>query len=82
MKHKVRLHKTGVGGDALRTNTIDGEAERLPIRGRQFIMTGKGLEFGTRYVQTSPVARIIERTTEHWRFQTESGSVYTVELFQ
>lgn len=78
---KVRMTRIA-GGSALRTSVIEGETtRRLPNIGQQFRMTGVGLEFGTRMVNTSPVVSFTENTETGAReITTESGSVYLLEF--
>lgn len=75
---KLRLTRVK-GGTALRTDSVEGEGE-LPERGKRFELTGPGLEFGTRWVTTSPVESVEMRADGSFDVTTHSGSVYHVEV--
>jgi hypothetical protein len=76
--YKVKLTRVASNHARLRTDTVEGECSLLPTVGECFIMTAPGLEFGTRFVNTSPVKEIIkDGSTE--RFKTEN-SEYQLEL--
>jgi hypothetical protein len=79
------------GVNPMRTLTCDLFALREPTEGKQFFGWGESLTkdadgkpLGTRQVNTSPVACIIETGSidgvqRYWDFETESGSRYRVE---
>lgn len=77
----MRLRLTRLsGGKALRTDSVEGEGE-LPEVGKPFQLTGPGLEFGTRWVTTSPVVVWVHvEGSNEYDIQTRSGSVYLVEV--
>ena len=50
-----RLYKISSTHRNLRTETVDGEAPELPSVGGVFTLLGKGLEFGVRFVETTPI---------------------------
>ena len=65
------------GGSGLRTDIVEGDGDP-PRIGRSFQLVGKGLEFGSRLVTTSPV-RGIGVEDDHLILETESGSLYQLE---
>ncbi len=75
---RVRLTRVS-GGTALRTDTVEGIAESPPTPGQPFTVIAPGLEFGTRVVSTSPV---LDVECAAYCFQTESGSVYRVDILE
>lgn len=76
---KVKLKKIYTKHDDLRTNEIEGVTKELPTEGKQFIILGEGLKFGTRCVNTSPVKKI-EKSEKTYTILTESGSTYQVDF--
>ncbi len=73
---KVRLTRL-VGGAALRTDSIEGEANEMPATGQQFYMSAPPLAEGNcRWVNTSTVVELHDAG----EFTTKSGSRYRVEL--
>lgn len=76
--YKVKLTRITSNHTKLRTDTVDGETSHLPTIGECFIMTGKGIVFGTRLVTTSPVKEIIKDGLIE-KFKTEN-SEYQLEI--
>jgi hypothetical protein len=70
---RVRLTRV-IGGSALRTDTVDGEATYPPREGHIFELIGVGLEFGSRLVTTSLVTKVHGDGS----FETRTGSRYHV----
>lgn len=84
--YKVKFTRIASNHTRLRTDTVEGECDMLPAIGHCFFMTGPGLEFGVRLVNTSPVKEIIKDeivlTTPEQRivvFKTEN-SEYQLEV--
>ncbi len=74
---KVIMRKL-LGGERIRTDSVEGVCEHLPEIGVPFIMIGKSLDFvgGLRLISTSPVVEIsyeldgtITTTTENSTYQ-------------
>ena len=76
---KVKFKKIRNNHNRIRTDVIEGITHELPEVESQFAMLAEGLEFGTRYVQTSPVKNI-ESMDNKYQLFTESGSLYEVEV--
>lgn len=74
---KVKLTKLSDNQNALRTNEVIGITDELPVVGKSFVMTGEGLEFGTRMIWTSEVMKL----NEDGSFNTQN-SVYKVEVLE
>ena len=55
---KVKLTKIKSNHKNLRTDTVEGFSNSLPTVGEPFNMWGEGLEFGTRWITTTPVITI------------------------
>lgn len=55
---RVRLERLESTHRNLRTDHVEGDAERMPQVGVCFRMLAPGLEFGTRFIETSPVVRV------------------------
>lgn len=78
---KVRLTRV-TGGSGLRTDTVEGHADRPPRVGHRFVMYAQSLDVHDddlaylRTVDTSPVANI----GSNGLFTTETGSVYRLEI--
>jgi hypothetical protein len=80
------------GGQALRTDSIDGQCDNFPTEGEQFEIMSSALDEqirnagGFRLVRTSQVDEIglIEIVGEclDWSFKTRTGSVYRVRIWQ
>lgn len=77
MAHKVRLYKITSTHQNVRTDIIDGVAPSLPEPGQSFCLWGKGLEFGTRMVATTPVLDTATIDGEIILFKTKN-STYTL----
>lgn len=69
---KCKLIKTSSNQNKLRTNEIEGIAT-IPIVGKSFILIAKGLEFGTRHVQTS-IVQSVESSEKEINFTTLNSS--------
>jgi hypothetical protein len=80
MAYKVRLFKINSNHKNLRTDVIDGRSESLPAIGWPFRLVGKGLEFGNRFVETTPIIEItsIDKT---FLFTTRN-SVYALLILE
>lgn len=76
--YKVKLTRITSNHTKLRTDTVEGDCTLLPTIGQCFFMTGKGLEFGTRFVNTSPVKEIVKDGLIE-KFKTEN-SEYQLEI--
>ena len=63
-----------VGGEALRTSSVEGAFTTLPTKGDSFAIVGEGLVFGTRMVTTSPVEKIISHVNNNVLFKTENST--------
>lgn len=74
MVKRVRLTKLSSNPNAMRTSFVEGFTTKLPVAGERFSITSEGLEFGVRYVCTSPVKAV----REDGSFDTEN-STYRVE---
>lgn len=76
----VTLRKVTSSHNNLRTDEVVGQASGLPVVGARFNMTADGLEFGIRYVSTSPVVEVFDETgVGPIRFFTEN-SEYALEV--
>jgi hypothetical protein len=53
--YNIKLFKIASIHDRVRTDTMLGVAKKLPELGEDFLMFGKGLEFGTRMLRTTPI---------------------------
>lgn len=78
-EYKVRFQKISNNHNRLRSDDIEGVTNELPTEGKSFVFFGKGLEFGTRVVNTSPVKIVLQKDDEYI-LHTESGSIYQVNL--
>jgi hypothetical protein len=84
---KVKLVKVSANENKLRTNEIVGECKDLPQVGKPFSMTAEGIDFGTRWVQTSVVKNVSQEIELHedgprvhyFLFDTEN-SQYRLEI--
>lgn len=78
MEHKylVTLFKIDSTHQNVRTSTVEGQAFSLPELGKRFFMTGKGLEFGTRLIETTDV-KALARVGDSILFETRN-STYTL----
>ncbi len=55
--------------------------QHCPQLGERFECYGEGVEFGTRFISTSPVVEIKTTISEGaLRFKTNSGSIYKLEI--
>lgn len=55
MPYIVTLVKVSSTHNNLRTTEVEGVAPELPQQGKEFQLTGAGLEYGARLVNTTPV---------------------------
>ncbi len=78
--YKVKLTKVRSNHNNLRTDEILGVTEKLPTKGEDFNLLGKGLEFGTRSVRTTPVEKI-EQIDNEYLFHTRN-STYKLEVLE
>lgn len=76
--YEVRLEKIRSNHDNLRTDFVEGFTSTLPTIGNVFTMASKGLEFGMRLIQTSPILSV-ERIKDEFVFQTVN-SLYKLEI--
>lgn len=81
---KVKLIKLESSHENLRTKEVEGESLGLPLVGTSFVVVGKGIEFGTRLVSTSPVQSVylIDANDQRdlFHFQTKN-SEYALEVY-
>lgn len=75
----VNFKKIKNNHNRLRTDEVQGLAQKLPQVGECFVIVGKGLEFGNRCVNTSPLKEV-KKTEKGYELHTESGSIYEVEM--
>ena len=77
---KVKLTKL-IGGEYIRTSTVDGEAECLPVVGRPFFMFAESVAFegGVRIVNTSDVQNITIDDTGSYILET-LNSTYKLSI--
>lgn len=73
---KVKLHKIASTHNNLRTDVIEGTTSQLPTLDRHFLMSGSGLEFGTRMLHTTAVTALA-RVGNTILFSTKN-STYTL----
>lgn len=80
MKHRVRLTRIS-GGEALRSDTVEGVTSSLPQCGRMFVMQASPLNPAAfvRQVNTSQVTKI-EYTDAARLLHTQTGSIYELEV--
>lgn len=78
---KVKLEKLSNNANRLRTKTVIGECETLPELNKSFEMTSESLTPGMdfRFIQTSPVVKIVNQTHTFVEFETEN-STYIVDI--
>lgn len=77
--YEIKFTKIRNNHNRIRTDVIKGITHELPQIGQGFVMLSEGLDFGTRYIQTSPIKNIKTIDNKHQIF-TESGSVYEIEV--
>jgi hypothetical protein len=75
----VLLTKVSSDHKNLRTSTVEGHCNELPEVGERFVMFGKGLVAGVRYVETSIVQDLIQKDEKTILFSTEF-SEYKLEV--
>lgn len=73
------LEKIESSHNNLRTNSMNGYFEEFPKVGEPFRILGKGLEFGTRIIHTTPITEILEEKEDLIVFKT-LNSTYRVSL--
>lgn len=78
--YAVKFSKLKNDHNRLRTDEILGKTQELPQVGKQFVLFGEGLEFGTRCVNTSPVKSVERHQPDLFVITTESGSIYNVQV--
>lgn len=76
---KVILTKIESNHTNLRTDVIEGETAELPTQGKDFVLLGEGLEFGTRIVRTTPIREILKFSETLMEFKTQN-SRYKLEI--
>lgn len=76
--YQVRVTKLSDNKNAMRTESIEGEAQNLPEIGKSFVVIGEGLEFGHRLFNTSMVQNIEERDNK--LIIKTLNSLYQVEI--
>jgi hypothetical protein len=62
----------------LRTDTVDGSFD-MPIIGKCFLLIGKGLAFGNRFVTTSVVVSLEKISDSEFVFTTQN-STYKIHI--
>jgi hypothetical protein len=77
MKHRLRLLSSKHPEPPLRTETADGEVVNLEV-GEPLVFIGIGLEFGARWIRTSPVLSI-ETSEPGVSIITTENSVYRLD---
>lgn len=81
---KAKLIKVFSSHENLRTKEVEGEIFELPKEGNSLVMTGSGLEFGTRVVVTSKISSIylIDKNEQRdlYHLQTQN-SEYVLEVY-
>lgn len=80
MMYAVKFTKVKTNHNRVRTDEVLGKTDELPQVGKQFVLFGEGLEFGTRRVNTSPVKEVERHQPDLFVLTTESGSVYHVQV--
>jgi hypothetical protein len=78
MGHIVVLKNRSLRNN-LRTLEVSGVCSEKPRIGKRFDMVGKGLNFGERWISTSPVKAVSEKD-DLIVFTTESHSVYSLKI--
>ena len=80
--YNVKFTKVYNKHNRMRTDEVVGVSEKLPKEGEIFVLIAKGLEFGTRVLNTSPVKMLLEneKNPGEYLLHTESGSVYQVNV--
>ena len=89
---KVKLIRVN-GGEALRSDSVIGDAIELPKVGSRFIVVAEPITSGAnmRYIRTSEIKKVDQSVewsesekafigSNLYVFETESGSVYQVEV--
>jgi len=76
---KAKLIQIKSSHNNLRTKEVEGEIDKLPTIGESFLICGAGIEFGTRYVMTTPVQSLEKIDNKTFNFKTEN-SEYTLML--
>lgn len=71
--YQVKLFKITSTHDRVRTETIEGTCRELPAIDNMFLMSGPGLEIGTRILRTSPV-KAIARVGDTLLFETRNST--------
>ena len=77
-EYLVKLIKVKSNHKNLRTDTVEGVIQSLPKVGEPIVLFGKGLEFGTRVVHTTPI-QSIEKIENVYTVITQN-STYRLEL--
>lgn len=72
----MKLFKISSIHNNVRTSTIIGVTRDLPEIGKDFLMTGPGLEFGTRVLRTTPIMSVT-RLDDTFLFRTRN-SIYAL----
>lgn len=78
--YKVKLTKIRSNHSNLRTDTVEGETQKLPVLGEIFQMVGEGLSFGSRMIWTTEVKNI-EQIENIYQFNTRN-STYKLEVLE
>lgn len=76
--YTIRLFKIKSNHKNVRTDIVEGVCRELPQIGTDFLMSGPGLKFGTRLVQTTPI-KALARVGDSILFET-NNSTYAISI--
>lgn len=78
----IKVERPDTAG-GLRTESADGNSERVPTVGEYFKMLGEPLDKNAivRYIETSEV-KTVEKEDKDYIFTTESGSTYKLRVWE
>lgn len=71
---KVILIRLGSNHNNLRTDSVEGLTDKLPVEGDPcFGLVGEGLEFGVRLVQTTEIKSVLRISNSLMEFKTKNS---------